>query len=348
MKDIYISNQHNIPPEEPREIDIFSEGTPPEPEKPEKKKKKKHPFLKAVCIILIIALVVPSLAIAGAAAISGYTRNDLEHNEYVSAGSLSSSPLVMNILLLGVDGKASESSRSDSMILLSLDFVHSKIKMTSFLRDCWVEIPSKGKKAKLNASCSYGGPQLTVDTIEYNFGVDINHYVKVDFEMFTLLIDKLGGVDVEVTKKEADFINRTTRQKIESGPSVHLNGEEALVYCRIRKLDTDYMRTYRQRKVISALLEKAKKAKISELTAMAKDIFPLIEADLSPFEISFVAYEALIALAGFDIQQTRVPTDDQMYTDTISGQWVEVPDLDEVVEYLHDFIYTNKIETEEK
>ena len=87
--------------------------------------------------------------------------------------------------------------------------------------------------------------------------------------MFTQIIDKLGGVDVEVTEKEAKFINRTTRYTVESGESVHLDGAKALVYCRIRKLDTDYMRTYRQRKVITALINKAKRTPLTKLVTKA-------------------------------------------------------------------------------
>lgn len=152
------------------------------------------------------------------------------------------------------------------MILVSVDYKHAKIKLTSFLRDSWVEIPSKGKKAKLNAACAYGGPQLLVDTIEYNFHIDIDHYVMVNFEMFTQIIDNLGGVEVEVTEKEAKFIRNTTRHKdMESGDSVLLDGAKALVYCRIRKLDSDYMRTLRQRKVITALINKATETDIQTL-----------------------------------------------------------------------------------
>lgn len=335
MKDIYISRNHD---DEPEEIDVFS--FPPEPEEP-KKPKNKHRLRRFICIVLII-LLLPALPVMAAAAVSGYTRNDLKRNEYVSFGDVAKNPLVSNILLLGVDGEEGQSSRSDSMILVSIDFVHQKIKLTSFLRDCWVEIPSKGKNAKLNAAYAYGGPQLAKDTIEYNYGVGIDHFIKVDFRMFKMIIDKLGGVDVEVTKKEADFINKTTRQTVESGSSVHLNGEEALVYCRIRKLDTDYMRTFRQRKVITALLNKAKKASAADLIAMAKEVFPLIETDLSPSEISILAYKGTAALLGFDLVQTRVPTDDQMRTDTVSGQWVEIADMDAVREYLYDFIYTGK------
>lgn len=356
MDDIYISKRRRNSGNYPVNQQQYYMPPPPpppnyEPPKPPKKKKK-HVFLKIMIALASVFLVASIVFTSGVAyllvATSGYTRNDLEKNEYVSSSDLEKSALVTNILLLGVDGDADSSSRSDSMILLSVDFAHAKIKLTSFLRDSWVEIPSKGKKAKLNAACSYGGPQLVVDTIEYNFGVDIDHFVMVDFNMFTQIIDNLGGVDVEVTKKEAEFINRTTRQTVEHGESVNLNGEEALVYCRIRKLDSDYMRTERQRKVISALIEKAKTAGISKLIGTVYGVFPLIQTDMSPAEILGLAVKAGVGVVAFDIQQTRVPIDEHMKPSTINGQWVEVLDIEATREYLAEFIYTNNIKFEDE
>lgn len=349
MEDIYISKK----PRASDEIDFVfldnQQPAPPEPEyKPEKPKKKKHRFLKFIASVLIIAFIFSSAFIFVFAAASGYTRNDLEPNEYISASQLKSSPLVSNILLLGVDGSADSSSRSDSMILVSVDFAHMKIKLTSFLRDSWVEIPSKGKKGKLNSACTYGGPQLVVDTIEYNFCVNIDHFVMVDFDMFTQIIDSLGGIEIEVTEKEAKFINKTTRHTVDSGNNVHLNGDEALVYCRIRKLDSDYMRTYRQRKVITALIGQAKNAGISALIETMQNIFPLIQTDMSAAEITGLAYKAGIGIVAFDIEQNRVPIDEHMKPDTRNGQWVEVLDIEATKEYLQDYIYTNKIKIEEE
>lgn len=349
MEDIYISNKRRrasdfvvkIPDEPIPEL-------PPEDDKPPKqKKRKKHRLFKFITTILVIAFVLSSGFIFVFAAASGYTRNDLDSNEYISSSELKSSPLISNILLLGVDGNAESSSRSDSMILVSVDFAHAKIKLTSFLRDSWVEIPSKGKKAKLNAACSYGGPQLVVDTIEYNFGVDIDHYVMVDFNMFTQIIDNLGGVDVEVTEKEAKFINKTTRHTVDYGENVHLNGAEALVYCRIRKLDTDYMRTYRQRKVITALINQSKNAGISKIIETMQDVFPLIRTDMSAGEITALAYKAGISMLAFDIEQNRVPIDEHMTPKTINGQWVEVLDIEATKDYLTEYIYTNNIDLDE-
>lgn len=377
MKDIYISgkrrnsgnygtNPQQFPPQYPQQYppqypqqyppqyqqQYYMPPPPPPDYEPPKKKKKKHIFLKIIIALLSLFLVTTIVFTSGTAyllvATSGYTRNDLEKNEYIASSELEKSAFVTNILLLGVDGDANSTSRSDSMILLSVDYAHAKIKLTSFLRDSWVEIPSKGKKAKLNAACTYGGPQLVVDTIEYNFGVDIDHFVMVDFKMFTQIIDNLGGVDVEVTKKEAEFINRTTRQTVEYGESVNLNGAEALVYCRIRKLDSDYMRTERQRKVITALIEKAKTAGIAKLIGTVYDVFPLIQTDMSPGEIIVLGLKAGFGALAFDIQQTRVPIDEHMKASTVNGQWVEVLDLEATKEYLIEFIYTNNIKFEDE
>ena len=346
MEDIYISKRR----QNTADFELTNLEMPPEPprkQNPPPKKKKKRGLFKTIALILALVFVFSSVFIFVFAAASGYTRNDLDKNEYVSSFELKSSPLVSNILLMGVDGSADSASRSDSMILVSLDYKHMKIKLTSFLRDSWVEIPSKGKKAKLNAACTYGGPQLVIDTIEYNFGVDIDHYVMVDFEMFTNIIDSLGGIDVEVTQKEAKFINRTTRHTVDYGENVHLNGAEALVYCRIRKLDSDYMRTYRQRKVITSLIGQAKSAGIGKLISTMQDVFPMIQTDMSAAEITGLAYKGGFGMLAFDIEQNRVPTDDHMHPDTINGQWVEVVDIDATKDYLREYIYTNNIVIEE-
>lgn len=339
--DIYISRQRPNPNQ--------TYSAPSSPEKKPKKKKKKHPLVKALIITPLIILAVAFVAIFFFAASVDYTREDLEKNEYISSTDLSSSAAVTNILFIGNDGaKTSEGARSDSMILVSVDYKHAKIKLTSFLRDSWVEIPSKGKKAKLNAACAYGGPQLLVDTIEYNFHIDIDHYVMVNFEMFTQIIDNLGGVEVEVTDKEARFIRNTTRHKnMESGENVLLDGAKALVYCRIRKLDSDYMRTMRQRKVITALINKATETDIQTLFDAINKVFPLIQTDMNAAEISAMAFKGGFGIVAFDIQQTRAPIEEHMKATTIGGQWVEVLELENVREYLHDFIYTNKIDPEE-
>lgn len=320
---------------------------PEEPEQPEKPKKKRGLLKKLIIAFAAIAAAAFVLVFVLAVSVD-YTKVDLDKNEYISQSELSSSRQVTNILFLGVDDEAGGVSRSDSMILVSVDYKHGKIKLTSFLRDSWVEIPSKGKKAKLNASYAYGGPQLVVDTIEYNFHVDIDHYVMVDFEMFTQIIDELGGIEVDVTEKEAKFIRNTTRHKDMESGEVTLDGAQALVYCRIRKLDSDYMRTARQRKVISALIKKVTKTDIGTLVETVQTVFPLIQTDMNEAELTGLAFKAGIGVLAFDIQQTRAPIDEHMKASTVNGQWVEILELENVREYIYDFIYTDKINPDEE
>lgn len=347
MEDLYISrgrqdnsyynNQYQqyqpIPPQQQYDQ---NDGDDENNKKPKKKKKKRLRKFVAVILILIVLFNGGLVLLISS---SGYTKSDYTDYRYISYADLNNDNRIVNILLIGTDDDSGGSARSDSMILLSLDYKNKKIKMTSFLRDCWVEIPSSGKSGKLNSAYAKGGAQLLCDTIEYNFRVDINHYIKVDFEMFTEIIDALGGIEVEVTEKEADFINRTTKQTISSGKKVHLNGEEALVYARIRKLDSDYMRTERQRKIISSIIKKATKTKFSDLIKMMKDVLPLIESDMSSVTITGMLYMGGVAALAFDIEQLQMPSDDMMTTGYVGSQWAELPDFDICRKELKKFIY---------
>lgn len=259
-------------------------------------------------------------------------------NSYVASSQLQRAEGVKNILLIGLDeDSGSGTSRSDTMMLLTLDTVNHAIKLTSFLRDMWVEIPDY-KKAKLNASYAHGGAQLTMDTIEYNFGIDIDNYVLVDFEMFRKIVDSLGGITVEITQREADFINRTTKSVVKAGIN-ELDGKKALIYARIRKLDSDFYRTMRQRKVISAIIEKIKYINPLELFGIVEDILPMITTDLKPLTMIVTAVSALSCFSIENIGQMQIPTDDAYVSKTISGQAALVPDLDKNIENLKEFIY---------
>ncbi len=257
-------------------------------------------------------------------------------NSFVNSSDLTRADDVKNILLIGLDDDGdSGTSRSDTMMLLSVDRINKKLKLTSFLRDMWVEIPGY-KKAKLNASYSKGGAQLTMDTIEYNFDVDIDNYVIVDFEMFRKIIDALGGITVEITEKEAAFINRTTSSTVKAGLN-ELNGKKALIYARIRKLDSDFYRTQRQRKVITAIVEKIKTINPVDLIEISKDILPLITTDINAVEMVFTGISSLSCLGG--IEQLQVPADNAYVSKRISGQAALVPDMEKNIKNIKDFIY---------
>ncbi len=258
-------------------------------------------------------------------------------NAFISASDLTGNDAVKNILLIGLDKEDGGTSRSDTMMLVTLDTVNKQLKLTSFLRDMWVEIPDY-TSAKLNASYAHGGAQLTMDTIEYNFDIDVDNYVLVDFDMFRQIIDSLGGIDIEITEREAKFINRTTSSVVKAGLN-HLDGKKALIYARIRKLDSDFYRTERQRKVISALVDKVKEINPIELIKIAENILPLVTTDIKALGMISTAFSALGCI-GMDIQQLQVPADDAYVSKTIKGQAALVPDLEKNIENIKEFLYS--------
>lgn len=295
---------------------------------------------------VLIALLVIILVITGSIfpVLGRINYDEKKQTDYVEQSELASSSMVKNVLLLGVDARSddsAEASRSDTMMLVSLDMKHHCIKLVSFLRDTWVYIPSLGYEQRLNAACSDGGYQNVVDTIEYNFGVDIDSYVVTDFEMFKVLVDSLGGVEVDVTNKEAKEVTNHPKRyggvTLDSGKN-KLSGEQALAYCRIRKIDTDFVRTQRQRTVMSAILDSAKKAGPFKLYKMAFNSAPYIETDMSKGELmSFVA-TAGVCVTG-NINQTRVPFDGTWDYATIQGNSVISINTEKNKDKLEEYIY---------
>lgn len=327
------------------------EASPP----PRRKRKKNSAANKAknifrAVIAVILAVIIGAGCFVGKA-MGKVTYDDKRKNQYVSRSDLARSSSVTNILLLGVDARNSKddtASRSDSMMLISIDKAHNCIKMVSFLRDTWVYIPCIDKKQRLNAACQYDGYNGVVDTIEYNFGIDIDGYVVADFEMFKVLVDSIGGVEVEVSEKEAKEVTshkgRYGNVKLDAG-KYKLTGEQALAYCRIRKIDTDFMRAYRQRTVMQAILKSVKSANPIKLVSMASKAAPYIETNLSKAKIISSGLKALPCIG--DMAEVRVPFDGTWQYATIGGASVITIDVDKNKEQLKDLIY-NKTAAEIK
>lgn len=327
------------------------ESSPP----PRRKRKKNSGVNKAKNIFRAVIAVI-LVAVIGAGCFVGnamgkVTYDDKRKNQYVSRSDLAHSSSVTNILLLGVDArnpKDDTASRSDSMMLISIDKAHNCVKMVSFLRDTWVYIPCVDKKQRLNAACQYDGYNGVVDTIEYNFGIDIDGYVVADFEMFKVLVDSIGGVEVEVSEKEAKEVTshkgRYGNVKLDAG-KYKLTGEQALAYCRIRKIDTDFMRAYRQRTVMQAILKSVKSANPIKLVSMASKAAPYIETNLSKAKIVSSGLKALPCIG--DMAEVRVPFDGTWQYATIGGASVITIDVDKNKEQLKDLIY-NKTAAEIK
>ena len=296
-----------------------------------KKKKKRHPIRNAFLVFLCLVIVAVSCV-----GFYGYNTVDkllssfntdepLEENLYISSDELYSDADQINILLVGVDAREGDTdSRSDTMMLVTLDNKNGQIKLTSFLRDSYVEIAGRNRKSKLNSAYFRGGIQMLVDTLELNFGVEIPYYALVDFEIFTTIVDELGGINVDVTEKESYYTYHSGKVgvpvRIEAGEDVLLNGEQALWYSRIRYLDSDFMRTKRQRKVISAIVEKALTKEIPELLDLAEAVIPLVKTNLDSDKIMEIGIDAVMDKAwSYPIVQHQIPANKTWSSKTITG-----------------------------
>ncbi len=236
---------------------------------------------------------------------------------------------VVNILLVGQDRRENEGrTRADTMLLCTFNKKTRELTMTSFLRDLYVKIPGHGSN-RINAAYAFGGMELLEETLQENFGLQIDGTVEVDFSQFSSIVDVLGGVEMELREDEAALINQETGSDL-SGGTHHLNGDQALAYSRIRKLDADgdFSRTNRQRKVLSAILDGYRDAKLSTLLLLVNKVLPMVSTDLGAMEIMGYALELAPLLSGFEIKQQHVPASGTYTDQNIDGMAVLVPDLD--------------------
>lgn len=341
--------QLNSKPGEMSFADIVTEkekiiGEPPVHSAGKKRKKKKSGKGKKVIISLLsVFLALTILLTAGVTGVVTYVLGDYSEKEfteniYTDESYLMYSDDVYNILLMGIDNLNTESSsRSDAMILLSIDTKNNKLKLSSFLRDSYVAIPGYGN-AKLNAACVYGGPQLVCDTIESNFGIRIDDYAKIGYDMFIEIIDAVGGITIpEIDETEAKALAREGFIT-DPGTDIEVNGTQALAYCRIRKGQSDFYRTGRQREVISLVLKKLPVSNPVTLVKTAKQIASKIECSIDKSEFFSLIMKVIPCLLG-DIEQMYVPADGTWYNDTKNSQAVLIVDFELNKQKLNEFIY---------
>lgn len=251
---------------------------------------------------------------------------------------------VLNILLVGQDTKnLSQRSRSDSMILCTINKSTGKLTMTSFMRDTYLKIPDYYNQ-RLNVAYVLGGFDALYNTLEYNFGVKVDHGVAVNFASFQKVIDAVGAVDIELTASEANHLNSRNGWALKEGVN-SLDGEKALAYSRIRKLQGgDFNRTNRQRTVMMALLNKAKTMPVNDLYNLVEALIPLVVTDMSNSEIITMVMDLAPLLQNLEIVSQRIPTDDGYYMTMVDGMSVLIPDLEVNRQFLVDTIGTDENE----
>lgn len=257
---------------------------------------------------------------------------------------IESSSQIINILLIGQDRREGEGrARSDAMILCTINKSTKTLTMTSFMRDMYVQIP--GYQAnRINASYAIGGMDLLDKCLETNFGIVVDGNVEVDFGSFKKAIDLVGGVDIELTSGEANYMNTANWEENLGKTFVagvnHMNGKQALAYSRIRAIDSDFGRTSRQRTVINALLNKAKGLSLGEMNKLLKTILPTLTTDMTNSQILGYAADVLPMISELEIVNQRIPADGAYKDAYISGMSVLLPDLEKNREVLKDCMKT--------
>ena len=253
---------------------------------------------------------------------------------------------VKNVLLLGIDDDGSAGSRSDTIMIASVNTRENRIKLCSILRDSYVAIPDHTAQ-KINAAHAFGGPSLTMQTIQNNFRVKLTKYISVDMAAMTSIVDAIGGVDIEITAKEAEQINLHSQSpSTVSAGMQHLDGKQAVCFSQIRKIDSDIYRTERQCKLLQAIMNKCKEMPKTKLLKLVGAVSPYLTTNMSTKEIGDFGLDVLPAMSN-KIEQMRIPTGDNYTNKMINGQSVLYYDIAQHAHLLQAFLYEPTPETDE-
>lgn len=258
---------------------------------------------------------------------------------------------IKNIALFGVDAEDGGAGRSDSMMIATIDPIHKKLKVTSLMRDSYVNIEGYGMD-KLNHAYAFGGPQLAIKTINENFGLNVEDFATVNFSSLPIIIDILGGIDLEITDEELLYINSyvdelnglegTSSPHITYSGVQHLDGTQALAYSRIRyTTGGDYERTHRHRLVLSALFEKLAATPASSYTTILNSLLPYVQTNLSASDIISLGTK-VIGLGTTTLEQDRFPRDEFAESTSIDGIYYLNYDKDATIQQVRDYIFADK------
>ncbi len=256
---------------------------------------------------------------------------------------------VYNILLMGVEALPQfGGERSDTMILVSINSKDKKIYMTSLMRDMYVPIPGY-QDNRLNSAYSWGGAPLLVDTVERLTHVKIDGYVKVGFDSFEWIVDRLGGVEITLTAEEAEYLRKTkyiTKEEyrnVVAGTQL-MNGNQVLGYCRIRKVPTangtgsDFGRTERQRTVLTKIFNKYKDSNIFTLLSVFNDCLPQVTTNISKEDMQDLM-ETVVENRILNLESARIPASGTFSSVTIGKADMISVKWDKNREILHKRIF---------
>lgn len=315
---------------------------------PNKKKKNKKKWI--ILSLLLVVLIIAGIGIGYTASLLGKVdsveidEEQLDISKEVEEKYKNTD--ITNILLLGIDSEDGETGRSDSIMILSVDNVHNKLKLSSIMRDSYVDIKGHGKD-KINHAYAFGGPELSISTINTNFDLNIKDFATVNFDSLPKVVDQLGGIDLDITSGDLKYINsyigslnaekKTNAANITSTGPQHVNGIQALAYARIRYDGGDQERTHRHRIIFEALFNTIKSTNKTQYPAILNELLPLVKTSLNSGDILKLATSS-VSLSG-GLVQDRFPRDDNGAGQMINGVYYQTFDKAKTVEQMHQFIF---------
>ena len=324
------------------------------------KRKVKSVYTKVKKLFKILAVIVAVLAISAFGVLyyidskiyvptKGGSKNRISNS--VSAlqsiiNSLSNQKGIDSIVLAGTDGRSKETaSRTDSIMMATIDRSNKAVKLTSFMRDMFVPIPGYNKNFKINTAYFLGGPELLIETLNQNFNTKAEFYVTIDFSAFQTLVNKFNGIDVNVKSYEIKEMNKYIKEENWGNPEFvttsglqHLSGQQVLSYCRIRKVgNNDYERTERQRRVLTLLIQKARKQNIFSLPGLMNSILPYIKTNIPSSKLLAFGISAY-KFSKTPVSTIRIPAEGMYSNKVINGQDALIPDFLKNTELLNQFI----------
>ena len=318
--------------------------------KPEKHKKQMSKKTKIIITISIILALLVGFVVFGYFYVRSKIYSNSDISDITTEDSFEEVPGITNILLIGTDARdLNERARSDSIIIATIDNNTKKLKLSSIMRDTFVDIPGYGEQ-KINAALALGGPELLMKTIKENFNFTLDKYVMVNFWGFEDIIDGIGGIEVDVKDYEIPEINKFIGEvrDVKSPPLTtpglqHLDGQQALAYARIRKVGNgSYERTERQRRVLDIVAEKMMDVSVVKYPGLLYDLLPSVKTNIEPLTLLNYAY-TVSKFGELKFEQLQIPATELSQGGLYRNKgWVLLIDKEQNGKILNDFIYNDK------
>ena len=273
-----------------------------------------------------------------------------------SAESVSTNKDVINILLCGEESIGGGRGRTDSIMIATINQKDNQLKLTSIMRDSYVQIPGFSDN-KINAAYHNGGMKTLIKTIKKNFGIAVDGYVLVNFDSFQKIVDAVGGIDITLDEQEVKYLNSTNYISDTSNHTLtvgknHMNGNQALGFARVRYVVRDgecgdFARTLRHRTVMTALYKRVIDKSTLELVAMIPKILPMLTTNIKKEDlVNYIAMAVQVRDQNKKIYTLNVPVEGGYKITRARKMSIILPDpLSKSVNKMQKFIYGSTLAT---